>query len=154
QTISNTIEGFMPQIDSKGISINTTLPKTIVPHDPERISQVISNLVKNSIAAVSKDTGKIEVNLEDSDKEIKVSITDNGTGIPKEKQKELFKKFYQVDASLTRERGGSGLGLAICKGIVESHDGKISAQSEPGVGSTFSFTLPKNQPTNDHRTAI
>ena len=154
QTISKTIEGFIPQIETKGITINTSLPKTIVPHDPERISQVVSNLIKNSISAVSENTGKIDVNLENLGQEIKVSIIDNGRGIPKEKQKELFKKFYQVDASLTRERGGSGLGLAICKGIIESHGGKISAESEPGIGSTFSFRLPKDQYSNNHRTAI
>jgi signal transduction histidine kinase len=55
----------------------------------------------------------------------------------------LFNKFYQVDASLTRERGGSGLGLAICKGIVDNHFGKIWVNSEEGHGSTFSFSIPK-----------
>lgn len=154
ETISKTLAGFMPQIESKGITVNTSLQSTIIAHDPERIGQVISNLVKNSISAVSENTGKIDITLEDLEDEIKVSISDNGVGIPQEKQKELFKKFYQVDASLTRERGGSGLGLAICKGIVESHGGKIGAQSESGKGSNFYFTLPKDHSSTNQRTAI
>ncbi len=57
----------------------------------------------------------------------------------------MFKKFYQVDATLTRERGSSGLGLAICKGIIDNHLGKIFVDSVPGQGATFSFTLPKGK---------
>jgi len=82
--------------------------------------------------------------VQDSDKEIKISVKDNGPGIPIKKQAGLFKKFYQVDTSLTREVGGSGLGLAICKGLVEEHGGTISAESTPGAGTTFSFILPKD----------
>ena len=79
--------------------------------------------------------------MEDLPSEIKISIKDNGIGIQQDKQKELFKKFYQVDATLTRERGGSGLGLAICKGIIESHKGNISMESVLNQGATFSFTI-------------
>ena len=81
--------------------------------------------------------------MENRSTEIKISIKDNGRGIHLDKQKELFKKFYQVDATLTRERGGSGLGLAICKGIIQGHNGEISMQIIPNQGSTFSFTIPK-----------
>jgi signal transduction histidine kinase len=95
------------------------------------------------LVATEPNTGKIEISMEDLPSEIKISIKDNGIGIPKDKQKELFKKFYQVDATLTRERGGSGLGLAICKGIIESHKGSISMESVPNQGATFSFTIPK-----------
>ena len=76
--------------------------------------------------------------------EVKISVKDNGIGIPSEKQQGLFKKFFQVDASLTRERGGSGLGLAICKGIIEGHGGTIGVHSIPNEGATFYFTIPKN----------
>ena len=81
----------------------------------------MTNLIKNSLVAVQPNTGKIEIIMENLPTEIKISIKDNRVGIAAEKQKELFKKFYQVDATLTRERGGSGLGLAICKGIIENH---------------------------------
>ncbi len=103
----------------------------------------MTNLIKNSLVATESNTGKIEISMEDLPSEIKISIKDNGIGIPQDKQKELFKKFYQVDATLTRERGGSGLGLAICKGIIESHKGVISMESVPNQGATFSFTIPK-----------
>lgn len=81
--------------------------------------------------------------MEETPVAIKISVTDNGIGIPKEKQKDLFKKFYQVDTTLTRERGGSGLGLAICKGIIDNHGGEISVESEEGKGAKFVFTIPK-----------
>ena len=86
--------------------------------------------------------------MEDYPNEVKISIKDSGVGIPEDKQKDLFKKFYQVDTTLTRERGGSGLGLAICKGIIENHHGKISVHSKPNQGATFSFTIPKEEPTS------
>jgi signal transduction histidine kinase len=92
---------------------------------------------------VEPNSGKIGLIMEDHPTEIKISVKDNGIGIPLEKQKDLFKKFYQVDATLTRERGGSGLGLAICKGIIENHEGQIFVDSTPNQGSVFSFTLPK-----------
>jgi len=111
---------------------------------PERIRQVLTNLLKNGLDVVKSNTGVIEIFVEDSENEIKISVKDNGLGIPIEKQRNLFKKFYQVDTSLTREVGGSGLGLAICKGLIEEHGGLISVESTPGIGSTFSFTIPKN----------
>ncbi|WKT57711.1 ATP-binding protein [Candidatus Nitrosotenuis chungbukensis] len=74
---------------------------------------------------------------------MRITVEDNGTGIPPEKQTKLFTKFYQADASLTREKGGSGLGLSICKGIVGAHDGKITLESTPGVGTKVTFSLPK-----------
>ncbi|MEK0317970.1 MAG: ATP-binding protein, partial [Nitrosopumilus sp.] len=85
----------------------------------------------------------IQINVGDYPSEVKISVKDNGVGIPADKQKDLFKKFYQVDASLTREIGGSGLGLSICKGIVEFHGGKIGVQSTPDIGTTFTFTIFK-----------
>ena len=112
-------------------------------YDDERIRQVINNLIKNSIKAVQPETGKVNVIVEEFSEEAKISIIDNGRGIPKEAHDKIFKKFYQVDASLTREKGGSGLGLSICKNIVEAHGGKIWFDSEVGKGTTFAFTLPK-----------
>jgi len=144
-TIDIAIQALQTRATENKINIKLHLDKEIlVPHDRERITQVLTNLLKNAVDVVNPDTGVIEVFVEDSDKEIKINVKDNGPGIPIEKQRDLFKKFYQVDTSLTREVGGSGLGLAICKGLVEEHGGSISAQSTPGVGTTFSFTLPKD----------
>ena len=143
ETIDKVIESLKPEATQKNIEINSSVVDLTIIHDQKRIGQVMTNLIKNSLAATESNTGKIEIMMENRPTEIKISIKDNGIGIPLDKQKELFKKFYQVDATLTRERGGSGLGLAICKGIIQSHNGEISMQSIPNQGSTFSFTIPK-----------
>ncbi|MEE8383890.1 MAG: HAMP domain-containing sensor histidine kinase, partial [Nitrosopumilus sp.] len=143
ETIDKAIESLKPEAEEKNIEINSNIVDLKINHDQERIGQVMTNLIKNSLVATQPNTGKIEILMEEMPTEIKISIKDNGRGIPLDKQKELFKKFYQVDATLTRERGGSGLGLAICKGIIQSHKGEISMESIPNQGSTFSFTIPK-----------
>jgi len=142
-TIDKVLDVLKPEVTQKNIELSSNAIDLTINYDPERISQVITNLIKNSLNAVQPNSGKIEVILENLPTEVKISIKDNGVGIPQEKQKELFKKFYQVDASLTREKGGSGLGLAICKGIIENHMGHISVESILNQGSTFSFTIPK-----------
>lgn len=143
KSIEKAIESFKPKVIQDEIKLALNSPDIIVTHDPERIAQVISNLIKNSITAVKPKTGAIQVNVEELPTEVKISVNDNGTGIPIDKRKDLFTKFYQVDTTLTRERAGSGLGLAICKGIVQNHGGKIWVESTPNVGSTFIFTIPK-----------
>jgi len=143
-TIMKAIETMQPEAEANNIKITTNATSLIIDHDSERISQVITNLIKNSVIAIQPNPGNIEVIMQDSMEEVRISIKDDGIGIPENKQKDLFKKFYQVDATLTRERGGSGLGLAICKGIIENHLGEISVQSTPNQGATFSFTIPKN----------
>ena len=70
------------------------------------------------------------------------SVKDNGVGISEENQKNLFKKFYQIDTSMTRKHGGTGLGLTICKGIIEDLGGKIWVKSKEGTGSIFYFSIP------------
>ncbi len=143
-TIEKAVESLQPRAIENKVTIKQHLDKKIIlPHDPERIRQVLTNLLKNSVDVVEPNSGLIDIFVEDSPQEIKISVKDNGPGISAENQKNLFKKFYQVDTSLTREVGGSGLGLAICKGLVEEHGGSITVESTPGIGATFSFTLPK-----------
>jgi len=91
----------------------------IIHSDKVRLKQVLNNLIYNAIDFVSEITGKIEINAQTKDSEIIFYVKDNGIGIPSEKQKDLFKKFYQIDMSHSREHGGTGLGLSICKGILE-----------------------------------
>ena len=142
-TIEKAVKSLKPQATKVNVKIISNPPNIIILHDSERITQVLTNLIKNSLTAVKSKTGVITIELQDLPSEIIINVKDNGMGIPDDKQKDLFKKFYQVDASLTRERGGSGLGLAICKGIVENHGGKIWLESTLNVGSTFSFSIPK-----------
>jgi len=112
--------------------------------DESRIIQVISALLYNSIDFVPKNDGRIEVTAEPKDSTITFCVKDNGPGIPKNKLDFLFKKFYQVDTSLTRKHGGTGLGLAISKGIVTGLGGRIWVETEVGKGSNFYFSLPKD----------
>jgi signal transduction histidine kinase len=142
-TIDKVIDVLKPEMTQDNIEISSNAVDLTTNYDPDRISQVITNLIKNSLNAVQPNSGKIDIIVENLPTEVKISVKDNGIGIPKEKQKELFKKFYQVDATLTREKGGSGLGLAICKGIIDSHKGQFSVHSIPNQGATFSFTIPK-----------
>jgi len=143
-TIEKAVQALKPTIDEKQISLNTSGPEIIVIHDTERIGQVLTNLMKNSLKAVEEKTGSIEIITEDLPEKVKISVKDNGVGIPPEKQESLFKKFFQVDTSLTRERGGSGLGLTICKGIIDGHDGEITVNSALNAGAIFSFTIPNS----------
>ncbi|MFB5610768.1 MAG: sensor histidine kinase [Nitrosopumilaceae archaeon] len=142
-TVEKAVDTIKPAADEKEVKITVNCPDVVLMHDSDRIIQVLTNLLKNGLKAVKEKAGAIQINVGDYPSEVKISVKDNGEGIPAEKQKDLFKKFYQVDASLTRERGGSGLGLAICKGIVENHGGRIGVQSSPDIGTTFTFTIPK-----------
>lgn len=111
--------------------------------DKERIQQVLTNLVVNSIK-YGREKGTTEVSIENliKNKAI-IRVTDNGEGIASEHIPRLFERFYRVDKSGSRKEGGSGLGLSIVKHIIEAHEEKIYVESEAGVGSEFSFTLEK-----------
>ena len=115
----------------------------MVSGDKERIQQVLSNLVVNSIK-YGEQKGTTEVSIENLIKnKVIVRVTDNGEGIDQKHIPRLFERFYRVDKSGSRKEGGSGLGLAIVKHIIEAHDERIYIESEPGIGSEFSFTLEK-----------
>ena len=113
----------------------------LVKGDKEKIRQVATNLIVNSIK-YGQNNGTTEIGIEYLNKDkIAVRITDNGIGIEKENLSRLFERFYRVDNTGSRDKGGSGLGLAIVKHIIEAHNQKIYIESEYGVGSEFSFTL-------------
>ncbi|MBI1663249.1 MAG: HAMP domain-containing histidine kinase [Nitrosopumilus sp.] len=154
ETICNAVNALSPEAERNNIKLTSNIRDLEISHDPERIKQVITNLIKNSMTAISPNSGKIQITMEESPDEIKINVIDNGIGIPLEKQKDLFKKFYQVDATLTRETGGSGLGLAICKGIVDNHRGQISVKSSPNQGAIFSLTLPKEKTNEQPKSPI
>jgi signal transduction histidine kinase len=152
KTIEKTIVGMQPQASVDGILLDYTPKKDVYAYyDDDRILQVLTNLIKNSLKVTSPKIGKVEIHVEEKENEVVVSVKDNGKGIPPEANDEIFKKFYQTDTTSTREKGGSGLGLSICKGIVESHGGTISMQSVLSKGTTFSFTIPN---TEESRTPV
>jgi signal transduction histidine kinase len=136
----NNLQNIMAQ---KNINhINSTKEQLTVKSDRNRIEQVLNNLILNAVDFVPSEGGKIEYGAQSKGDEILFYVKDNGIGIPPEKQKNLFRKFYQIDTSVTRKHGGSGLGLALSKGIIESLGGKIWVESELGKGASFYFTIP------------
>lgn len=137
------IESLEHRAESKNIQLILTTPKPIkVNGDSVRISQVLTNLLVNSIN-YGKDNGRTKVRFYDMDENILVEVADNGRGISEEHLPRLFERFYRVDKGRSRAEGGSGLGLAIVKHIIEAHDQTINVRSTVGEGSTFSFTLKK-----------
>jgi two-component system phosphate regulon sensor histidine kinase PhoR len=110
--------------------------------DKEKIRQVITNLIVNSIN-YGVENGKTKINFFDMDENILVEVTDNGIGIAQENLPRIFERFYRVDKSRSREQGGTGLGLAIVKHFVEAHHQTINVRSSVGMGTTFGFTLQK-----------
>ena len=115
----------------------------LVNADQEKIQQVLTNLVVNSIK-YGKEKGTTEISVENLIKnKVIIRVTDNGEGIEKENIPRLFERFFRVDKSGSRKEGGSGLGLAIVKHIIEAHDENIYIESQFGIGSEFSFTLEK-----------
>ncbi|MGK2944646.1 MAG: PAS domain S-box protein [Desulfuromonadales bacterium] len=113
---------------------------SIVVADPSRLSQVLVNLVGNAIKFTEE--GEVRVAISLNKNHLMFTVSDTGMGIPADKQHLLFKSFSQADTSHHRKHGGSGLGLAISKGLVELMGGRISMQSQEGLGTAFTFTLP------------
>jgi signal transduction histidine kinase len=133
------MKNFMPE---KNIKIETFIERLpIIECDPDRVSQVLRNLINNAIK-FTRENGKIEVSAKPYGDMILFSVKDSGIGISEKDRRKLFEPFYQVDNMYQHKSGGTGLGLAICKGIVESQNGKIWLDSWPGKGSIFYFTIP------------
>jgi signal transduction histidine kinase len=117
----------------------TQLP--LVMADPRRIRQVLRNLVENAVK-YSPEGGAVTISAETTEDGLQVTVADEGIGISPKHLEHVFDRFYQVDSASTRIVGGSGLGLSICTAILEAHRGKIWAESQPGKGSQFYFSLP------------
>ena len=118
--------------------------QVLVKADRNRIEQVISNLIINSINYGS-EKGTTEISFESKEEKIIVKVNDNGEGISQENMPRLFQRFFRVDESRSRRQGGSGLGLAIVKHIIDAHNENIYVQSTVGIGSEFSFSLKKSK---------
>lgn len=131
--------------EKSGITLNMkegVVRDIFVIADREKISEVLINLITNSIK-YGRTGGETLIGYYDMDKNILIEVSDNGIGIDKKHLPRLFERFYMVDKARSRERGGTGLGLSIVKHIVEAHQQNINVRSSPGVGSTFGFTLRK-----------
>jgi len=148
ELIQNVFDLLEMKASKKKISLTFDLDyqrPIFVRADQEKIRQVLTNLLVNSIK-YGNENGTTEVSVEDLiQNKVIVRVTDNGEGIPKQHIPRLFERFYRVDRSGSRNEGGSGLGLSIVKHIIEAHDEKIYVESEEEIGSEFSFTLEKSE---------
>ena len=141
--IEHSVLDMLPQIKMNNLGIKKQVPDnlSLIKGDEKKLMQVISNLIDNAIKFTP--SGDITISAHEDDDKLHIAVSDTGIGMPQEETNNLFKRFYQVDASTTRKYGGTGLGLYISKLIAEAHNGKIWAESEKGVGTTIHVTLPK-----------
>ena len=147
--VNQIVTEFKPLSDEHKVELNSDMQTSgTVKCDPQRINQVFSALIKNSLDFTPKEGGRITIRAEEDEAEsghkVTFTVEDNGIGIPADKMDNLFKKFYQIDTTLTRKHGGTGLGLAIAKGIIESHGGTIWLNKRYAKGASFEFTLSRN----------
>jgi len=133
-----------PPADNKNVTLVNQLPELAATGDANRLEQVLANLVDNAIK-YGRAQGKVVVGGKKSDGKLEIFVQDDGAGIPPESLERVFERFYRVDKARSREQGGTGLGLSIVKHIVQAHGGDVRAESEPGKGATFFFTLPSEK---------
>jgi signal transduction histidine kinase/DNA-binding response OmpR family regulator len=140
--ITAVLDSISPLAQEKGLQIDTryAIGLPAVEADPGRLKQIVINLLSNAVKFTER--GQIEIMAQPSGRMVRIAVKDTGIGITAESQKVIFEEFVQGDGSSTRRHGGTGLGLSIVRKLVEMHGGAITVVSEPGVGSTFTFTVP------------
>jgi signal transduction histidine kinase len=141
--ILDSLVGYRQDIEAKRISLNLDLADSdlLIEGDPEKIGIAITNLVKNAVI-FTNEGGHVFIVSEQVPGYVKVSVADDGIGIPLKDLPHIFDRFYQVESHLTRKHGGMGLGLSVARMMVEMHGGRIWAESVEGKGSIFTMLLP------------
>lgn len=140
--VSTVVRSFRPQMESKRQPLEARLPDHLnVLGDPERLMQVLTNLLSNA-HKYTPEGGRITLTLREQDGQAVVDVTDTGVGMTTQEQAQVFTRFFRAKNRATQEAGGTGLGLVITRQLVEMHGGTINLASEPGVGTTFTVTLP------------
>ena len=144
--VENIVSLVIPHSENKDINIifDTNVEENIIKCDPVKIERLILNLLSNAIK-FTQNHGEIFVDLNISKDWVKISIKDNGIGIPKEMQASIFDRFVQADSISKKQYRSSGIGLTLVKSIIELHHGTIRVESELNKGSTFIITLPIRQ---------
>lgn len=137
---------FQDEANSRNISLRCEMTESpfFVDADEEKLNIVLSNLIKNALQ-FTEAGGNVIIKIQEDPGFFRVSVIDDGIGIPKKDLPRVFERFFQVETHLRRRYGGMGLGLAVAKALIELHGGRIWAESEEGKGSTFTFLLPAEQ---------
>jgi two-component system phosphate regulon sensor histidine kinase PhoR len=142
--VKEVLDDFQSRAAARGVKLVQETPRLGVRADPDRLDQVLGNLVDNAIK-YGRPEGTVTVGARPSEGEqVEWFVQDDGPGIPPEALDRVFERFYRVDKARSREQGGTGLGLSIVKHIVQSHGGRVWAKSAIGKGATFYFTLPRD----------
>lgn len=142
--VDDVVDIMAPQIKGKKIRLSIEIPENIntCMADKTQLGRVFTNLLGNAIK-FTPEKGEITVKAKETEKFLQIDVQDSGIGISEESLEKIFDEFYRVDNEVNQKIKGTGLGLSLVKRIIEAHGGKIWANSKPGKGSTFSFTLPK-----------
>ena len=142
ELVTSVLESISPLAQEKGLRIDTRFAPGLpaVEADAARLKQIFINLLSNAVKFTER--GHIEVIAQPSGRMVRIAVKDTGIGISADAQKIIFEEFVQGDGSSTRRHGGTGLGLSIVRKLVEMHGGAVTVISEPGLGSTFTFTVP------------
>ncbi len=144
QVVCQAIDNLAPVADAAGVQLVHDSTQVEVAGDPDRLLQVLTNLISNAIK-FSPASSVVSVSMQPDNSGVTISVADKGRGIPADKLEAIFGRFQQVDASDSRQKGGTGLGLAISRAIIEQHSGRIWAERNSGRGSTFRVFLPLKQ---------
>ncbi len=145
ELLRSVVEGMQPPAEARSVFLRADpdayLPRQVM-GDKDRLAQALTNLIDNALK-YNIQGGSVTVAVREGDDRVWVDVVDTGVGMSAEHLPRIFERFYRVDKERSREAGGTGLGLAIVKHIVEAHGGKVEVKSQPGKGSTFSFSLKK-----------
>jgi histidine kinase len=148
--LQETMEYIRSEADGRGLDLELAVvgdDPLIVEADPSRVYQILEHLLHNA-CRFTEEGGRIQVRAQervyDDQRQVVVSVSDTGVGIPLEEQERIFDPFYQIGGDV-QEIDGAGVGLTIARGLVEAQGGRLWVESRPGKGSTFSFTLPVPQ---------
>ncbi|NNG16662.1 MAG: two-component sensor histidine kinase, partial [Gemmatimonadales bacterium] len=135
-------QGFAEQAQAQGVTFEVDADTPSVGRlDPEALRQILTNLYDNSLRHID-EAGHIVCRIRREADGWTVAVEDTGTGIGREHLPRIFERFYRADTARSREQGGTGLGLSIVKHLVETHGGTVSAESQPGQGTTISCRFP------------